>query len=90
MDLSALRKNNITEKFNEFFKKYLGKIDQYDQTTINVVCQGKISTLPPKYGMWNYKFFREFYRHSKYQIPYVTINKKELILAYKKPAILHY
>jgi lipopolysaccharide biosynthesis glycosyltransferase len=59
MDLAAFRKNNITGKFNEFLNKYKGKIYQHDQTTINVVCQGKLSTLPYKYGMWNYKFFRE-------------------------------
>ena len=45
-DLSSLRKNNITEKFNEFFEKYKGNIVQHDQTTINAICQGKISNLP--------------------------------------------
>ena len=59
MDLAALRKNNITEKFNEFLETNLGNIEQHDQTTINVVCQGKISTLPPKYGMWNFHNYRD-------------------------------
>ena len=90
MDLAALRKNNITEKFNEFFNKYKGKIYQHDQTTIHVVCQGKLSTLPLKYGMWNYKFFREFDEHCHYQFPFVTYNTKEMILAYEQPALLHY
>ena len=90
MDLSALRKNNITEKFEQFFKKYLGNIEQHDQTTINVVCHGKISPLPVKYGMWNFKFFREFINHCNFQLPFVRFNRKEIILAYKHPAILHY
>ena len=90
MDLEALRRNNMTEKFNHFFEKYKGKIFQQDQTTINVVCQGNISLLPPKYGIWNYKFYRELDEHSEYQLPHVKINKKELSLAYDKPAILHY
>ena len=90
MDLSAMRKNNITEKFNEFFEKYKGNIVQHDQTTINVVCQGKISTLPLKYGMWNYKFFRQFDYHCHIQFPFVTYNKKEIILAYENPGIIHY
>ena len=63
MDLSALRKNNMTEKFNEFLDKYIGNIDQHDQTTINVVCQEKISYLPPKYGLWNFQNLNEFRSH---------------------------
>ena len=90
MDLSALRKNNLTEKFNEFFEKYKGNIFQHDQTTINVVCQGKISTLPLKYGMWNYNYLKQFYSHCQIQFPFVTYNKKEIILAYENPAIIHY
>ena len=90
MDLSAMRKNNLTEKFNKFFNKYLGNIDQHDQTTINVVCQGKISALPLKYGKWNYKYLKEFNGHCNCQLPFIRFNKKEIILAHKHPAIVHY
>ena len=38
----------------------------------------------------NYKFFREFDEHCHYQFPFVTYNKKEIILAYEQPALLHY
>ena len=90
MDLAALRKNNITEKFNEFLETNLGNIEQHDQTTINVVCQGKISTLPPKYGMWNFHNYRDC-KYNNYIHPYwIRYNKKELSLAYKYPGILHY
>ena len=51
MDLNALRKNNMTEKYNKFILKENEKIKQYDQTVINVVCQKYIAPLPPKYGM---------------------------------------
>ena len=37
MDLNALRKNNISKKYNEFLEENLGKIYQHDQTIINVV-----------------------------------------------------
>ena len=90
MDLSALRKNNITEKFNEFFEENLGNIEQHDQTTINVVCQGKISTLPPKYGMWNFRTFKDFESHNCEYPYWIRYNKKELSLAYEHPGILHY
>ena len=90
MDLSALRKNNISEKFNKFMEENLGKLEQHDQTTINVVCQGKISTLPPKYGMWNYRTFREFKNFNYEHFSWIRYNKKELSLAHENPAILHY
>ena len=90
MDLSALRKNNITEKFNEFLEENLGNIEQHDQTTINVVCQGKISTLPPKYGIWNFDTYKDC-KYNNFIHPYwIRYNKKELSLAYEHPSILHY
>ena len=87
IDLSAMRKNNMTSKFNEFMNANLGKLEQRDQTVINVICQGKTSTLPPKYGMWNFRTFRDFKNHNNDHVRY---NKKELLLAYIKPGILHY
>jgi len=90
MDLDALRKNNISEKFNEFMQANLGKLYQHDQTTINYVCQGKISSLPPKYGMWNFYTFTDFLKLNLKQAPSIRYNKKELTLAYDKPGILHY
>ena len=90
MDLDALRKNNISEKFNEFIESNLGKLYQHDQTTINYVCHGKISSLPPKYGMWNFPKFNGFLMHNLKQAPSIRYNKKELSLAYDKPGILHY
>lgn len=90
MDLSALRKNNYTEKFQEFLNKNIGNIDQHDQTTINVVCQEKISILPPKYGLWNFQNKYDFRRHNNYQISRISYNEKEAEMAYEHPSILHY
>ncbi len=90
IDLNLLRQNNISEKYNEFFYSHLGKIEQHDQTTINVVCQGKISTLPPKYGMWNFENFKKFEHHNNDHLSSLKYDKKECLLAYENPAILHY
>ena len=90
MDLNALRKNHISEKFNEFLEANLGNIYQHDQTTINVVCQGKISTLPPKYGIWNFKNAQEVIDHNNAHLSWLRYNEKEYILSYYNPAILHY
>ena len=90
MDLSAMRKNNISEKFNKFMKENLGKLEQRDQTTINVVCQGKTAAIPPKYGIWNSRRFRDAKNHNYDYLPSIRYNKKELLLAYEHPAIMHY
>ena len=81
MDLSAMRKNNISEKFNKFMKENLGKLEQRDQTTINVVCQGKTAAIPPKYGIWNSRRFRDAKNHNYDYLPSIRYNKKELLLA---------
>ena len=90
LDLYALRKNNISEKYNAFLEANLSKIEQQDQTTINVVCQGKTSTLPPKYGIWNFKTMKEFNHHNNDHLYWLRYNKKECLLSYDHPAILHY
>ena len=90
MDLNALRINNISEKYNEFLEENFGKIYQHDLTIINVVCQGKISTLPPKYGMWNCKKAKHFLYHNNDHLPWLRYSQKECLISYYYPAILHY
>ena len=55
IDLDALRKNNVTEKFNKFMKENRDKIFQHDQTIINVVLQNHIGKTLPKYGVWAFE-----------------------------------
>ena len=90
IDLDALRKNDISEKYNDFIKKNIGNINQHDQTVINVVCQGKIIPLPPKYGMWSFEDENEALKHNNRQKPWLQYNKEEYLYAYYHPAILHY
>ena len=90
MDLDALRKNNMTEKFNKFISENLGKINQHDQTIINVVCQKNIAPLPPKYGIWCFEAEIYAKKHNDRQRPWLRYNQDEFIYAYYHPAILHY
>ena len=90
MDLEALRKNNMTEKFRKFMIEEKEKINQHDQTVINVVCQGKIAPLPPKYGIWCFEAEKYAVKHNERQRPHLRYNKDEFIKAYYHPAILHY
>ena len=90
LDLDALRKNHMTEKFNKFIKDNLGKINQHDQTVINVVCQGNIGPLPPKYGIWCFEAEIYALKHNERQRPQLRYDKTEFLQAYYHPAILHY
>ena len=90
IDLDALRKNNMTEKFNKFISENLGRINQHDQTVINVVCQGKTAPLPPKYGIWSFEAERYGLQHNERQWPWLRYDVNEFKQAYHHPAILHY
>ena len=90
MDLDALRKNNMTEKFKKFMIEKKDKINQHDQTVINVVCQKNIAPLPPKYGMWSFEAEKHALKHNDRQRPHLRYNKIEFLKAYYHPAILHY
>ena len=90
MDLDALRKNNMTEKFNKFIEENRDNINQHDQTIINVVCQDKISTLPPKYGIWCFEAKIHALKHNNRQWPRLKYDENEFLRAYSHPAILHY
>jgi lipopolysaccharide biosynthesis glycosyltransferase len=90
MDLDALRKNKISEKFNKFIDENIGNITQHDQTVINAVCQGKIAPLPPKYGIWSFEDENEALKHNNRQKPWLKYNKEEFLEAYYHPVILHY
>ena len=90
LDLDALRKNHMTEKFNKFIRENLGKINQHDQTIINVVCQKNIAPLPPKYGIWCFEAEIYALKHNDRQRPHLRYNKQEFLNAYYHPAILHY
>lgn len=90
MDLEALRVNRMTEKFDKFLNDYRDGIDQHDQTIINVVCQGKISKLPPKYGIWCFEGKKHAIKHNKRQRTWLQYNDSEFLNAYFHPGIMHF
>ena len=90
IDLDALRKNNITEKFNKFMKEQRDKIVQHDQTIINVVLQNHIGKTPPKYGVWAFENKAGAISHNNRQRPWLKYDMNELLNAYRHPAIVHF
>lgn len=90
IDLEALRKNNITEKFNKFMIEEKDNINQHDQTIINVVLQENIGPLPPKYGMWCFEAKIHALKHIRRQRPHLQCSEDEFIYAYYHPVIMHF
>ena len=80
----------MEEKMNKFINDNLGKINQHDQTVINVVCQNNIATLPPKYGIWSFEGKKYALQFNERQRPWLKYDEEEFIKAYNHPAILHY
>ena len=90
MDLEAMRKDHTTKKFKGFIEANLGNIEQHDQTTINYMLHGKISALPPEYGMWNFRNAEETLYHNRIQPHSIKYDEEKLLTAYFHPYILHY
>lgn len=81
INIKEIRKDKITEKFIELSKK---NYESQDQDVLNVVCYGKILTLPPKYNAMvlrlqeNNPLLRDLY------------SEEDIIEANSNPIIVHY
>ena len=93
INLEIMKKENITYKFFKFMEKYKNLLKQEDQTIINIVLNGRIGILPPKYGMWDFNNITYLRLHNHY----LNYSKKkscykdsELVNGLKYPFVLHY
>lgn len=93
INLEYIRKKFVTEHFLSFIKKYKNKLKQEDQTVINIVLNGKIGFLPPKFGIWDYynitllKLHNHYLNYSKNVNCY---NDNDLMNGFQYPSIIHY
>ena len=93
INLENIRKEFITEQFFSFIKKYKNNLKQEDQTVINIVLNGKIGFLPPKYGIWDYNNITLLKLHNHYLNYSRNVNcykDNDLIKGLEYPSILHY
>ena len=90
MNLKLLRKYDYPKKIEKFIQENKGKLTQQDQTIVNVVFQGRIAPLPPKYGIWAWGDKGAAKKHLDKQRPWLKYNEEEFFYAVEHPAILHY
>ena len=89
INLEKLRQDNMEEKFKTFIKENNDKLEQHDQTVINVLCYKKIGILPAKYGIFNSSDEASVRWYARRLIAKNRYTEGEMISAYRKPAILH-
>jgi lipopolysaccharide biosynthesis glycosyltransferase len=63
MNLAQIRKERVPEKLFDVTTgdKYKGKLKFQDQDALNIVCKGKIKSLPKKYQYMSYDFYRDLH-----------------------------
>lgn len=88
MNLAKLRADNMEPKFAEFIEKNNDKLEQWDQTVINVVCYKNTGVLPAKYGVFN--LGPEWAKsHVEALLAKDRYTVDEMQDAYENPVILH-
>ncbi len=90
VNLKKLRDDNMVSKFKKFIEQYNDKLVQHDQTVINAVCNGKLGTLPPIYGLYNY--YENAQDARNYSTALVAENKytpDEMEYAFNNLVLLH-
>ena len=93
INLKKMRKENISKKFIDFINDNKKNLVQEDQTVINIVLNGRIDLIPPKFGMWNFVKRDDLIKHNCYGNPKLNIkayDETELFKAWKLPSILHF
>mgnify|MGYP003770710183 CR=1 FL=1 len=83
MNLKKMREINFKEKVYEWFNKYLKKLTFHDQDILNIICENKWISLPPKFNAL------PFLRTTK-SWKYLWYTKEEFYEAKNNPIIIHY
>jgi len=93
INLKKMRKENISQKFFDFINKNRKYLIQEDQTVINIVLNGRIGLLPPKFGIWDFLNKDSVLDHNHYKNKTLGIkaySDREILKGWKHPSILHF
>lgn len=89
INLEKLRQDNMETKFDAFIKENNDKLEQHDQTVINVLCHENIGILPAKYGIFNLIDAESAQQYARGLIAQNRYTEEEMIAAFEQPVILH-
>ena len=92
INLEKMRKENISQKFFDFINNKK-RLAQKDQTIINIVLDGRIDLLPPKFGMWDFVNKEKVLNHNYYgnkQLGIQAYSNHEILKGWRQPSILHF
>ena len=87
MDLAQMRESGVDSQLREYLRKHEGALSLYDQDVLNVVLQGRVKCVHPK---WNWPA-----RHTRRQMLFQGSNwgemgRQKAVEASLAPAILHF
>ena len=93
INIEAMKKEKLSNKFLKFMKENKNSLKQEDQTVLNIVLHGKIGILPPKFGMWdfdNITYLRLHNHYLNYSKNVSCYKDSDLIKGFLNPHIIHY
>lgn len=88
-DLKRCREENVTERIRRFVSSQHGYVFFMEQTTMNVVFDGAICILPPRYNLQTVNLCLSYQEMLALRKPVYYYNKQEFEEAKRHPAILH-
>ncbi len=89
VNLAKLRADNMEAKFEKFIENNNDRLEQHDQTVINVVCYKNTDFLPAKYGIFNFGTVEAARSHAEALLARDRYTADEMQDAYENPVILH-
>jgi len=89
-DLNKWRQDNMEDKIVEYVNLRNGYVFYMEQTVINVVCDGKIEILPPKYNAMTPIFCFSYKNILRQYKPWDWYSEQEISDAVKYPVIIHF
>ncbi|MDO4503691.1 MAG: glycosyltransferase family 8 protein [Clostridia bacterium] len=90
VNLKELRNDNMVEKFNDFIEKNNDRLEQHDQTVINILCYKKIQKLPTVFGFINYySTAKEAKNYTECLIAKDSYSKEDMEYGFNNVEVLH-
>lgn len=90
INLEALRKENISEKIDDYLKKYYFLINYADQDILNGVFYRQIKTVPPQYNVMTVVVMHTYDEINALRRPINYYTRSEFEKAVIAPVIIHY